>query len=348
MISDIILHNYLTYPKMQLQDIFKLIFQSSFGCGHLIKDKNKAYSDLLNEWDSIEPSKSVLYEDIGNGYCRLNLSYAKYLKISPEMISKIMFVSSQTFENSHEDFYNNIKALKTMCLYGKLPFSIKQIDDFMKELEQNNFHCFSHTKVYKENYSPSYRVILKKYADYITLFSDVYNIEMINKKVTIGIDGNCASGKTTLGNMLKTLFDCNLFHADDYFLPPKKRTLERLNEPGGNFDYERFNKEIINGIKTNKQFYFTPFSCSDMRLKESVLVKPKTMNVVEGSYCMHPYLDDIYDIKVFLTIDYELQKARILQRNGKEKLKDFIQKWIPMENKYFDTFKIKQKCDYVF
>ena len=32
------------------------------------------------------------------------------------------------------------------------------------------------------------------------------------------IDGRCGSGKTTLGEYLKQVFDCNLFRMDDFFL----------------------------------------------------------------------------------------------------------------------------------
>lgn len=33
----------------------------------------------------------------------------------------------------------------------------------------------------------------------------------------VAIDGRCGSGKTTLGFYLQELFDCNLFHMDDFF-----------------------------------------------------------------------------------------------------------------------------------
>ena len=62
--------------------------------------------------------------------------------------------------------------------------------------------------------------------------------------VRIAIDGNCASGKSTLGECLRQIYDANLFHMDDYFLPFARKTPERLAEPGGNVDYERFWAEV--------------------------------------------------------------------------------------------------------
>ena len=60
----------------------------------------------------------------------------------------------------------------------------------------------------------------------------------------VAIDGPCASGKSTLGALLRGVYGANLFHMDDYFLPFARKTPERLAEPGGNVDYERFFAEV--------------------------------------------------------------------------------------------------------
>ena len=39
----------------------------------------------------------------------------------------------------------------------------------------------------------------------------------------------------------------------------------------------------------------------------------------------------------------EEQLQRILRRNGPEKLQMFRERWIPMENKYFEAFEIEKK-----
>ena len=44
----------------------------------------------------------------------------------------------------------------------------------------------------------------------------------------VAIDGKCTSGKTTLASKLAELYDCNMFHMDDFFLRPEQRTPERF------------------------------------------------------------------------------------------------------------------------
>lgn len=72
------------------------------------------------------------------------------------------------------------------------------------------------------------------------------------------IDGRCGSGKTTLGEYLKQVFDCNLFRMDDFFLQMEQRTPERLREVGGNVDYERFEETVLRPLLQKEQVCYQP------------------------------------------------------------------------------------------
>lgn len=161
-----------------------------------------------------------------------------------------------------------------------------------------------------------------------------------DKPLIIGIDGMCASGKTTLCNEIAKTYDCNVFHMDDFFLRPEQRTPERLNEAGGNVDYERFKEEVLEPLLTGKPFSYQPFSCRTMELTQAVFVKPEKINIIEGAYCLHPYFGAPYDYTFFMDIEEGEQKKRILARNGEAMYERFISEWIPKENAYFAAFQI--------
>lgn len=165
------------------------------------------------------------------------------------------------------------------------------------------------------------------------------------QRILIAIDGSCTSGKSTLGKALKAEFDCNLFHVDDYFLRPQQRTAERLSEVGGNVDYERFYREVLMPLKTNTAFAYRPNDCRTGLLEE-VSVQPKRINIIEGSYSHHPYFGNIYDLRVFLEVNPEIRAQRIRCRLPMLQ-KKFFSDWIPMEQKYFETFSIREKADMV-
>ncbi len=163
-------------------------------------------------------------------------------------------------------------------------------------------------------------------------------------KINIAIDGKAASGKTTLAKQLSEIYDCNVIHMDDFFLPTELRTEERYARPGGNVHYERFQQEVIAGLKKQEAFSYKIFDCSLMSYSKEVTVVPKKINIIEGCYCLHPYFDDIYNIKIFSSISPEEQRKRILIRNGEAMYKRFAELWIPMENRYFDYYNIMDKC----
>lgn len=163
-------------------------------------------------------------------------------------------------------------------------------------------------------------------------------------RILIAIDGSCASGKTTLAAALAREYECNLFHMDDFFLRPGQRTPERLSEIGGNVDYERFGAEVLRPLKEGKSFSYRPYDCGSGELKEPVVVTPKKINIIEGSYSHHPYFEEPYDLKIFLKVSPAVREKRISQRPPFLHRR-FFEEWIPMEQRYFDAFAIEEKAD---
>lgn len=180
-------------------------------------------------------------------------------------------------------------------------------------------------------------------------YSPVYNkIEELigkDKPCIVAIDGMCGSGKSYLATLLADTFDCNVFHMDDFFLPLEMRTEERLAQPGGNVHYERFREEVLNPLVKGQTVTYRPYLCGLWEYGKPVTREPKKLSIIEGSYSLHPDIRDAYDLKIFLSVDNNVQLERILQRVGEEKLKQFIDRWIPLETLYFDLLNIKTLCD---
>ncbi|MGN1102394.1 MAG: uridine kinase, partial [Huintestinicola sp.] len=145
-------------------------------------------------------------------------------------------------------------------------------------------------------------------------------IEKLNtftkERVIIAIDGRCASGKTTLAELLKGALDCNVFHMDDFFLRQEQRTEQRLSEPGGNVDRERFESEVLAPLLRGEDFSYRKYSCRLGGFSETINVQNRRINIIEGAYSCHPDLRSCYDLKIFLSTDYRTQLERIRARNG--------------------------------
>lgn len=163
------------------------------------------------------------------------------------------------------------------------------------------------------------------------------------KTFVVVIDGRCAAGKTTLAAIFAEELDAPCIHMDDFFLRPEQRTKERYSEAGGNLDRERFFSEVISNIGCD--FSYSPFLCRSMTLGEKICIRRSEFLVIEGAYSLHPSFGKYYDYAIFADVSSKTQMSRILNRNGEGALSVFRDRWIPMEEKYFLTFNIKELCD---
>ncbi len=178
------------------------------------------------------------------------------------------------------------------------------------------------------------------------IINKIEEILSAKPNAVIAIDGCCASGKTTLAAELAERFDLQIIHMDDFFLLPEMRTAERLSQPGGNVHYERFTNEVAAGIKSGREFRYRIFSCKKGAFDGEAAVNPQKPIIVEGAYTLHPEIPDIFDFKIFIEADLKTRLERIENRNGKDGLEIFKNKWIPLEDRYFEAFDIRNKCDY--
>jgi uridine kinase len=205
-----------------------------------------------------------------------------------------------------------------------------------------------HSETYRKVYHPAYRLVGEEAARFLPLLQALDSKLSAGETVTLAIDGPSGSGKSSMASWLKKVYgDCEVFHMDDFFLPPEKKTPKRLNTPGGNVDWERFLEEVLVPIKAGKPFSYRPYDCGECALGDAVTAAPRRLNLVEGVYSLHPALREAYDLKLFLSIDRQEQLRRILKRSGPAMQRRFIQEWIPLEDLYFQAMYIKDISDLI-
>lgn len=172
--------------------------------------------------------------------------------------------------------------------------------------------------------------------------------ESEKRPYVVAIDGMSGSGKTTLAKQIQEMISgINVFHMDDFFLQPHQRTPERLEQVGGNVDYERFAEEIILHLTDEQGLRYRAFDCGKQKLREELEMPWAPIVIVEGAYSHHPYFGDVYDLRIFCEISEEEQCQRIRKRNGEVMWNRFVEEWIPKENAYFKKYKIREKSGLV-
>lgn len=342
MTRELLIENFNKYPQMQIEDVFKFLHQSCYGCGHLLSEFDIAAKYIKDEYDQLSSVKSDLITSLDGEYARVDLGYiSKGLDINT--LAKLFYISASKNEDGKKKLEQKLETLEKMIEEELLPFDKAQ---FLQKLElwKSKAYCaIHHSEAYRKEYSPSYRVISDRYIPFLPLFAEI-DKRLKKGSLFLAIEGGSASGKSTLGKMLTEIYDCTLFRMDDYFLRPEQRTAERLNEPGGNVDRERFLEEILIPASKGERVKYRPYNCTKRMLDDEITADITPLTVTEGAYSTHPELRGYYDMTVFLDISAEKQRERVIKRDP-FMAERFFNEWIPLEQKYFDAFDVKARCD---
>ena len=336
------------HPAAQVQDLVKLLYQSEFGCGHMIADEASALAYLREECESTPADPAApLREEIGGGFTRVNLAALPGAGLSPETLGRLFLLSARTPSGTKQGLEEKLTALQEMAREGALPgIDVEEAARFLDEYRRSGCPALHHSEAYREAEKPAYRVIRQEYALRLPLFARICALAK-NGPVTVAIDGWCASGKSTLGQLLADVYGANLFHMDDFYIPMREKTPERLAKPGGNTDTERFKREVLSPLLRGEPFTYRVFHCHEDVFGPPIPVTPASVRVVEGVCAMHPDFGDVYDLRVFVTCDPQTQRRRIALRDGEEALAMFERRWIPLEEAYFAACRTREQADLI-
>lgn len=336
-----------TYPQMQPQDAVKLLYQMEFGGGHMIADANSAALYLAKEWKTTQANTKPLAEPIGGGLCRVNLAALQEAQLPT--LNRLFVATANAHKGGIDAFKAKLALLLELAKKGEMPFSAQALEEYLAGYAQDGYPMVSHSALYRAAYAPAYRVVSQRYMDHFDLYLAIDEARERKQTLVLAIDGRCGSGKSTLAQELAQVYACQVIAMDDFFLPIPLRTKARMEEPGGNVHYERFDQQVIAGLRQGEGFSYGVFECGNvMQITHENRIEPGGLLVVEGSYSLHPKFGQYADISVFMDIDPRLQTRRILARNGEEMLQRFVDTWIPMEEDYFQRTGTKEKCDFVY
>jgi uridine kinase len=329
---------------MQARDLFKFIYQSAFGCEHMVLNFENSVRMIEEETKNVQSKTDMLTENLCGEYSRVSLEWQK-TGLSEKTLAKLFMMSAKHEENGKNVLRELLDDAKELVKQGNTPFSEEEYSAELALWENEGFPAVRHSEKFRNTYAPSYRVVSNRFVPFLPLFCKIDSALENGNTFTLAIEGGSASGKSTLSEVLEEVYGCTVFHMDDFFLRPEQRTEERLSEIGGNVDRERFLSEVLVPLSERKPVMYRRFDCQSLEILSPQEIVPTSFTVVEGAYCMHPELSSYYDFSVFLDVSEECQTERIKIRNSPLLAKRFFEEWIPMERRYFEKMDIKNKCD---
>ena len=324
------------YPGMEPQDYGKLVYQSEFGPGHMVRDLPSARMMLKQELLSLPGDAAPKQpEAVGGGLCRFPLSECG----SPESVDLLADLFALTAQK-HSGTIDGLLAKLDQVIALEIP----GIGEWSESWRKEGFPSVHHSEAFRTLYHPHYRLLKKEYAGYFSALLAIHVLKEKKAPVLIGIDGRCGSGKTRLAALIGELFPCNCVLMDDFYLPVPKRSGNWKEIPGGNIDFMRLQEEIFASAAAGEEIVYRPYSCQKGGITEIRRMKPQRLTIIEGSYSHHPLLSGQYDLKIFLTCSKEEQMRRLKLRE-KEYFPVFKEQWMPLEEQYFNCFSTEESSD---
>lgn len=336
------------YPLLDTQDLLKALHQSVFGCGHFVTDEAAGLALLQQELQKALLPDGPEVEVLDGPFRRVHLRTLLKTGLSPRTLFRIFCLSAGEMWGDAGVLEEKLSVLLELVREGRLPKVFANTAAEVDAWRKAGFPACHHSEGFRSAYQPAYRVVHKRFAEILPLLAAIDRKLVEQKRVLLAIEGGSAAGKTTLAALLEQIYGCTVFHMDDFFLRPEQRTAERLAQPGGNVDAERFLEEVLESLSQGQPVCYRRYDCHTQLLGQPETLPATALSVVEGAYSMHPLLAEQYDLSVFLRISPQLQHDRILRRNGPEVAERFFTQWIPLEQLYFDALRPAERCDLIW
>ncbi len=150
----------------------------------------------------------------------------------------------------------------------------------------------------------------------------------------IGVDGPGAAGKSTFAVALARALGAVVVQGDDFYLPSTIRPSGDF-APGAQFDLDRLRDQVLAPVVGRSQAKYQRYDWDHDRLGDWVDVPAEVPVIIEGIYSTEARLRSFYTHRIFCTTDRGLRLARGLERDGEAARSQWVEEWMPAEDRYF-------------
>ena len=101
------------YPALTLTDLFKALYQSAFGCEHLVADPSAAEAYIAAEAEGARPCGRESVEPLDGPYVRVHLDIGAHISKFINEVNSAFHYGTVAFHMGN----NGIIAIADQCLY---------------------------------------------------------------------------------------------------------------------------------------------------------------------------------------------------------------------------------------
>jgi hypothetical protein len=162
----ILVHQIARYPRMEVQDLYKLIFQTSFGSEHAVADGEAARGWLERELRALShgPEEPIVDPIAPDGrLVRIHLRPFLAARGDLTALLRAFVRTAREYHGTEATLYRYWSIAEQLAATGLLPFARVELQQFFAKMQAQNFPAVHHSAAYMTAYHPAYRLALYKF-----------------------------------------------------------------------------------------------------------------------------------------------------------------------------------------
>jgi uridine kinase len=165
----------------------------------------------------------------------------------------------------------------------------------------------------------------------------------------VAVDGCGGSGKSTFGRALVQAATGTLVQMDDFYHPRADQSTERgaAKTPASAYDWPRLRDQILRPLVEGRAAHYQRYDWPSDSLAEWHVILPSALVVVEGTYSLYPELRPYYTAAVLVETPREIRLARGIERDGEAMRSQWVDDWMPAEDRYMTLYPPRAIADWV-
>ena len=154
------------YPRLQVPDLYKLLYQAVWGSEHAVDDAGRARAGLECEAAALQagPVEPAI-EPISPDGCIVRVNLRPYLAGGGALLALLeaFLRTARSRRGSPAQFRQYWAWARRMAQEGALHLDSEEMRALFAEMEARGFPAVHHSEEYARAYHPAYRVVAREY-----------------------------------------------------------------------------------------------------------------------------------------------------------------------------------------
>jgi hypothetical protein len=154
------------YPRLEIQDLYKLILQAARGSEHVVSNLTIAHRWLARELlELADGPEEPIVDPISPDGCIVRINLRPYLAArgDPNALLEAFVRTVREYRGTEVTLYRYWRYAQHMAAAGLLPFAGEALREFFVDMQADGFPAVHHSDMYTRTYRPAYRVIVNKF-----------------------------------------------------------------------------------------------------------------------------------------------------------------------------------------